>query len=139
ASPGAVSAAAQQLHQTLQDLIKEHANDPGVAEQAAQLLQAEIALLEVRGPEGANQVLAQARTLVRLLSKNAPPQVRATVAPLLDAVSTPRPSSKPPAKPKATTSPKPSPSPTPKVTTTSPTPKPSASATTDDDGPLHAP
>lgn len=105
-SPGDMATAAQQLHQTLQTLISQHAGDPLVAQQAAQLLQAEISLLQVRDPAGASQVIAQARTLVSLLKRAAPPAVRATVAPILDAASSPSP------KPRATASPKPTASPT---------------------------
>jgi hypothetical protein len=116
ASPGAVQLTAQQLHQTLQKLINEHAGDPEVARRAAQLLQAEISLLEVHDPAGASQVLAQARNLVTLLQSAAPPRVRASVQPLLDAVSTPSPSAKAASpKPKPTTA-----SPTPRATSTSP-------------------
>jgi hypothetical protein len=113
-SPGAVRETATQLHLTLQNLINNHAGDPEVARRAAQLLQAEISLLEVRDPAGASAVLAQARGLVTLLQRAAPPLVRASVQPLLDAVS----------KPHKTT--KPSPSPSPKATS-SPTPKATAS------------
>ena len=111
-SPAAVASAAQQLHQTLQTLISQHAGDPEVAQQAAQLLQAEISLLQVRDPAGSSQVLAQARTLVNLLKRSAPANVRATVAPILDAASTPSPSPKPSptrTKPKPTASPTSSP------------------------------
>jgi hypothetical protein len=116
-SPGAVRDAATQLHITLQNLIANHAGDPEVARRAAQLLQAEISLLEVRDPAGASAVLAQARGLVTMLQRAAPARVRASVQPLLDAVSKPKP------KPSASPSPK-KPSPTP-----APKPKPSATPT----------
>jgi hypothetical protein len=114
-SPGAVRDAATQLHATLQNLINNHAGDPEVARRAAQLLQAEISLLEVRDPAGASAVLAQAHALVTLLQRAAPPLVRASVQPLLDAVATPH---KPAPKPSPSASPKPkaTPSPTPKAT-----------------------
>jgi hypothetical protein len=109
-SPSAVASAAQQLHQTLQTLISQHAADPEVAQRAAQLLQAEISLLQVRDPAGSSQVLAQARTLANLLKRSAPPSVRASVAPILDAASpSPKPSPTKAAKPKPTASPTPSP------------------------------
>ncbi|HEX8003171.1 MAG TPA: hypothetical protein VF519_10800 [Mycobacteriales bacterium] len=135
-SPGAVSEAAAELHETLETLITQHAGDPEVAQQAAQLLQAEISLLQVKDPAGASQVIAQARSLMTLLRRATPPNVRASVAPILDAVQTPspKPTSSPKPKPSATSSPKPSS--TPKATST---PSASASATDDDDGPLHAP
>ncbi len=111
-SPGAVQDAAEQLHESLQDLITQHAADPEVAQRTAQLLQAEISLLQANDPDGASLVLAQAQNLVRLLRGSAPPQVRASVAPLLDAV-TPRETKKPPAKPTASpASPKPTATPT---------------------------
>lgn len=113
AQPGAVTQAADQLHQTLKTLITLHADDPAVARGAATLLQAEITLLESRDPAGASQVLAQARRLITLLQTAAPPKVKASVAPILDAVATPKASPKPSpsASPKPTPSPSASPSP----------------------------
>ena len=141
-SPAEMRDAAAELHETLERLIAQHAGDPEVAQRAAQLLQAEISLLQVRDPAGASQVIAQANTLVRMLRHAAPPQVRATVAPILDAVT-----SQPPKKPAKT-----KPSATPTKATSSPSPKatpsasPSASpssksASTEPDGnsPLEAP
>ena len=93
-SPGAVATTAQQLHQTLQELISEHAGDPEVAARTAQMLQAEIALLRINNPAGATQVIAQAQSLVTLLKAKAPPKVRASVAPVLNAASSPSPSKK---------------------------------------------
>jgi hypothetical protein len=116
--PGAVHDAAQQLHATLKTLIAQHAGDPGVAEQAAQLLQAEISLLQVQDPAGATAAIAQARQLVNMLKRNAPDRVRATVGPILDAVS-PAPTTP---SPKPAKSPKPSPKPTTASPTASPTP-----------------
>jgi hypothetical protein len=132
-----VVSAAQQLHQTLQTLITQHAGDPEVAQQAAQLLQAEISLLQVKDPAGASQVIAQARTLVSLLKRAAPPGVRATVAPILDAASStsPRPKS-------STTSPAPKPRPKPSASATptpTPTPTPSSTGKENEDGPLNTP
>lgn len=132
--------AAAELHETLEDLINEHAADPQVAQAAAQMLQAEISLLQVRDPDGASQVIAQARSLVKLLQGAAPPQVRATVAPILDAVTTQKPTKAP--KPSASAKPTTSPSPAQPTTQppASPTPSPK-SATTGPDGqnPLESP
>lgn len=125
-SSTAVAATATQLHQTLEQLIKGHASDPEVARRTAQLLQAEISLLQINDPNGARLVIAQAQGLVQLLTKSAPPQVRASVAPVLNAAT--KPSSKPKAKPSASPSP-----------SASPTPKPSTSASPDNNGPLHTP
>ncbi|MDQ1712576.1 MAG: hypothetical protein QOE45_2026 [Frankiaceae bacterium] len=144
-APGAVHDAAQQLHATLTTLIEQHAGDPGVAEQAAQLLQAEISLLQMQQPAGAHQAIEQARRLVSMLKRNAPAGVRATVAPLLDAVSTPKPSASPKPKPTPAPSAKPTPkatpsskaSPTPKSTSTSN--KSGGSPSPTDGGPIHAP
>jgi hypothetical protein len=133
--PGAVSQAARQLHETLQSLISEHANDPNVAQRAAQLLQAEISLLRANDPDGASYVLAQARNLVTLLERKASPQVRASVQPVLDAaVSTTAPK-KPRAKASSSPSATPSPTPSPTPTKTSST----ESADPDDKGPLDTP
>jgi hypothetical protein len=119
-SPGAVGRAARDLHATLTTLITQHAGDPGVAEQAAQLLQAEISLLQVKDPAGASAAIEQARVLVNMLKRNAPPRVRATVAPLLDVVSSPTPKPTPSAKPTAKPTPKPKPSSSsPRATSTS--------------------
>ena len=105
-SPVAVREAAQQLHRTLQKLIDEHASDPEVAQRAAQLLQAEISLLRANDPDGASQVLAQARHLVSMLERAAPPKVREAVKPVLDAAVAPSPKPKASkAKPSATPSP----------------------------------
>ena len=138
-SAAAVSEAAAELHQTLETLINEHAGDPEVAQRAATLLQAEINLLQGQNPAGAIEVIERAHSLMILLRQATPPNVRASVAPILDAVQTPspRPSSspRPTASPKATSSPKPTASP-------KPSPKPSASSTSaqdDDEGPLHTP
>jgi hypothetical protein len=135
--------AAAELHQTLQDLIKDHAGDPEVAQHAAQLLQAEISLLQVRDPDGASQVIAQARSLVKMLRTSAPPQVRATVAPILDAVTTTKPK---PAKSTASPKPKASASPSPAKASASPsatpTPTQSKSASAEPEGgqnPLDSP
>ena len=131
-SPTAVRAAANELHKTLETLIAEHADDPAVAERTARLLQWEIALLELSDTDGASQVLAQARTLVKMLKQAAPAQVRVSVAPALDGADSPR-----PAKPKSA-------SPTPKATASA-TPSPTASASAssssdpDDAGPLDTP
>ncbi|HEV2889596.1 MAG TPA: hypothetical protein VGX28_04400 [Frankiaceae bacterium] len=138
ASPSAVTEAAAELHETLETLITEHAGDPVVAEQAARLLQAEISLLQKQDPHGASQVIAQARSLITLLQRTTPPGVRASVAPILDAVpASPRPSASPKPKPKPTASPtKASPSPKPTAT---PKPSTSQSPDPDNDNPLHAP
>ena len=100
-SPGAVAQAATTLHDTLERLINEHAGDPEIARRTAQMLQAEISLLQISDPDGASGAIARARTLVRLLQRAAPPQVRASVQPVLDAAVAPRPKSSP----KATASP----------------------------------
>lgn len=130
-SPVAVRKAANDLHATLETLITQHANDPAVAQRAAQILQAEISLLRVTDPEGASQVLDQARKLVTLLQRRAPEKVRASVKPVLDAAVAP---------PKATTKPKSSPSPSasPKPKT-SPSPSPSASPSSGTGNPLNTP
>ena len=111
----AVQHAADKLHQTIETLIAHHAGDPEMAQRAAQLLQAEIALLQINDPVGASAVLAQAHSLAKRLKQAAPAGVRATVAPVLDAAMSPRPTTKPKAttspSPKATKSPSPSPSP----------------------------
>jgi hypothetical protein len=137
ASPGAVTLAAQKLHATLTTLITQHAGDPGVAEQAAQLLQAEISLLQIKNPAGAGPAIEQARALVNMLKRNVTPRVRATVAPLLDAVATPTP--KPSAKP--TSKPTPKATPTPKASSTSPkaTSTSGKSSASPSDGVFHAP
>jgi hypothetical protein len=114
-SPTAVREAAQQLHATLTTLIVQHAGDPGVAEQAAQLLQAEISLLQAQDPAGASAAIDQARVLVHLLQRNASPRVRATVAPLLDPVASARPTPRPTPKPTPSPKPTPKPSATPKA------------------------
>lgn len=124
-SPAAVRRAADKLHTAIEELINEHASDPEVAQRAAQLLQAEISLLSVTDPVGASHVLAQARSLVTMLEKAAPTQVRASLKPVLDAAVSPKPKPKP----------KPSASPTPKATPTA-SPSASASADPDDDSPL---
>ncbi|HVF03688.1 MAG TPA: hypothetical protein VNA20_02500 [Frankiaceae bacterium] len=111
-SPAAVREAAQQLHRTLQRLINDHASDPEVAQRAAQLLQAEISLLRATDPDGASQVLAQARSLVTMLERKAPPKVRNAVQPVLDAAAVPSETAKPPKKAK----PSPSATPSPKST-----------------------
>jgi hypothetical protein len=122
-SPGQLRQTAQELHQTLQTLITQHAGDPEVARRTAQLLQAEISLLEIRDPEGASQVLAQARGLVRLLQHAAPPKVRASVAPILDAVkASAKPTPAPKPKPSPTATPKPTPTASPSPTETNPLP-----------------
>lgn len=125
-TPGAVNLAAQQLHKTLTSLIAQHAGDPEIAQQTARMLQAEISLLEGRG-DASSQVLAQARRLATMLQNNAPAGVRASVAPILAVVATPKPSPKP--------SPKASPKPSPKA---SPSPSSSAksSSSPDSDNPL---
>jgi hypothetical protein len=135
-SPGGVTEAAAELHETLETLITDHATDPEVAQRAATLLQAEISMLENEDPDGARHVIAQARSLITLLRRAVPASVRPSVAPILDAVPTPSPTHKPTPKPSATTA-KPSPSSTPKAT---PTPKSSTTAAPDgeDDSPLHA-
>jgi hypothetical protein len=133
-SPGAVKDAADQLHETLQSLIRDHAGDPEVARRTAQLLQAEISLLRANDPAGARLVLAQAQSLVTLLRGAAPPQVQASVAPLLDVVAPRAPKT---TKPKPATTPSATPSATPKAT---PTPSATASETPKDDkGPLDTP
>lgn len=118
-SPVAVREAAQQLHRTLQQLINDHAGNPEIAQRAAQMLQAEISLLRATDPYGASQVLAQARSLVSMLERKAPPKVRDAVQPVLDAAIVPsespkkaKPSASPSPKPKPTSSPKPSSTPT---------------------------
>lgn len=126
-SPGAVRRAAQELHKTLETLIAEHADDPGVAERAARLIQAEIALLQISDPDGASQVLAQARSLAKMLKQAAPEKVRASVAPVLDPVISPTSS------PKATATPKPSPTATPTATSS---PRASATSSPDRTNPL---
>ena len=108
-SPMAVRKAAQELHKTLETLIAEHADDPLVAERAARLISAEIALLRINDPGESSLVLAQARTLAKMLKQAAPAKVRASVAPIVDPVI----SAKPSPKPTATTSPKPTASPSP--------------------------
>ena len=126
-SASAVHEAADELHDSLEALITEHAGDPEVAQRAAQLLQAEMALLQINDPDGASQVLARAHRLARLLKRTAPRQVLATVAPVLDAAMSPKPTKA--AKPSPTASPtstKPTASP-------SPTPKPTSSPAPDDD------
>lgn len=137
-SSTSMTQAAADLHETLENLITEHAGDPAVAQQTAALLQAEITLLEKQDPTGARHVIAQARTLVNLLKRTVPPNVRASVAPMLEDASSPE--------PKQSASPKPSPSPSPKATTASPKPtsSPKASASSsasagEDDSPLRAP
>jgi hypothetical protein len=125
-SPTSVSEAAEQLHDTLEQLISDHAGDPEVAHRAAQLLLQEISLLRESDPDGASQVLAQARTLVTMLERAAPPKVRQSVQPVLDAAA---PKTSP--KPKSSASPTPSPTPSPKPTST---PKATASATSDPEG-----
>ncbi|HWL36142.1 MAG TPA: hypothetical protein VNQ77_08095 [Frankiaceae bacterium] len=120
-----VSDAAQQLHDTLEQLISDHAGDPEVAHRAAQLLLQEISLLRQTDPDGASHVLAQARTLVTMLERAAPPKVLKSVQPVLDAAAPPKPRTKPKASASPTQSPTPSPTPSPKA---------SASATADPDG-----
>jgi hypothetical protein len=127
-SSTAVRQTAQQLHVTLEELIKGHASDPEVARRTAQMLQAEISLLQINDPTGASQVIAQAQGLVKLLTAAAPPQVRASVAPVLNAAVTPSP------KPKATASPKASPTPT-----ASPSSTKTTSSSAPDNDPLHTP
>jgi hypothetical protein len=117
-STGAVNQAAFQLHQTLKTLITQHAGDPEIAQQTARMLQAEISLLEGRGGDASSQVLDQARRLVTLLQTQAPPRVRASVAPILAVVAKPKPSPSPTAKQK----PSPSPTPSPSATKTSQSP-----------------
>jgi hypothetical protein len=138
-SPVAVRAAADQLHESIEQLINDHAHDPAVAQRAAQLLQAEISLLRANDPQGASRVLAEARTLIVLLQQAAPPKVRASVKPVLDAaVAPPTTSSKP--KPKKTASPSPTAKPTTKPTA-SPTPTATRTSAPDDSGtgPLDTP
>lgn len=135
ASHDSVSQAAAEFHETLESLITQHAADPQVAQQAAALLQAEIKLLEGDGSMGASHVLAEARSLITLLRRTTPPNVRASVAPILDAVPSPRPS------------PSASPKPKPKPSSASPTPTPKQSSSTkasstpppEDDNPLNTP
>lgn len=135
ASHDSVSEAAAEFHETLESLITQHAADPQVAQQAAALLHAEIQLLEGDGSVGASHVLAEARSLITLLRQATPPNVRASVAPILDAVPSPRPSPTASPKPK----PKPSsasPAPSPKPSSS---PKASSSPSGEDDNPLHTP
>ena len=135
ADSAGVTQAAAEFHETLQALITEHAGDPAVAQQAAALLQAEISMLQDKDPAGASHVLAEARSLVTLLRRATPPNVRASVAPILDAVPpSPKPSPKP--SPSATKASSPSPSPSPKATST---PKASSSAEAEDDNPFNTP
>lgn len=118
-----IDQAAADLHATIEQLINEHADDAGVAQRTAQLLQAEIALLKINNPIGADDVIARARRLATLLKRAASPHVRQSVAPVLDAAM-----SDEPRKPKSSASPTTKPSPT-----ATATPKSSASASPDDD------
>lgn len=118
-SPTSVRDAASQLHRTLQQLITDHASDPAAAHRAAVLLQAEINLLSAADPDGASQVLAQARSLVTMLERTAPAEVRASVQPVLDAAEQPRRTTKPKSTSSPTASPTPSPTSSPSATTSS--------------------
>lgn len=140
-SQSAVTQAAAELHETLETLITEHAGDPVVAERAARLLQAEISLLQVQNPAGASHVLAEARSLITLLRRTTPPNLQASVAPILDAVPTPspKPTASPKPKPTATPTKSPTKSPSPKPSSSSPKATQSQSPAPDDEGPLHAP
>jgi hypothetical protein len=120
-STASVEAMAAELHETLEELIAEHAGgDPAVAAQIARILHEEQALLDQR-PSTDSKVIARVITLAKRLSRLAPKSVRGTIAPLI-----PETESRPKARDdRSTASPKPSPSPS--ATSKSPAASPSAS------------
>ena len=138
ASTAEIAVAADELHETLEALIADHAEgDPVMAMKIAALIHEEQRLLRVDRSPAAVSVLHDVARLVRQLRLKAPAKVIATLAPI---ASPPAPSPKAERKPSASASAKPSPKPSQSASPKpSATPKPSASSSPAEDpgpGPL---